>query len=682
MNLHRQPWVAALIIFSLALMIGAATAIFRLADRIFWVPLAFPSAERLVVLSDVVRRNDLDLVRTLSGSRSFLSAAVFDLGPAEFQIAQEAGRLRAAEASTSILEVLGVQAAFGRGFEESDERAGSERVALLSERFWSQRFARSPDLIGHVMLLRSSPYRIIGIAPPEVELLGGFDVLMARNRAVPGAVVGGASTANEIRVDGIIARLRSSVTMDQAASEVSVLAGPGSERPNAQRGRVQRLRAVLSPQDTSLARGALVSIAGLLAFGCAKVCLMYLAWLQSRRRELATKLALGVAPSTLARQCLTEAFFIVGLAGPLGLLLSQWSATLIVAGLPGVSHLLQDWRLEWRAVAFAGSAALLTMSAIAALGMATLAHFRAADLVSVLTGSGMGIRASRRGVRIQRGLMTFGFALSVGLLGSASVVTSAFLAQIREDLGFRVDALVTFEVWKPALSLPAYTGAGVPPREWRARVAAERTEHETRFYARLLEELSRIPGVTHAGAGSTLPPAAVGRSNQYVHTGNPRHGAIARISAVSGSYFEALGIEALQGTTLARPAGVGGASAVIDELMAAQLWPDQPAIGRTLWLAQEPTPRQVVGVVPSIKSVDGLSRTRGHVYIPNVHPLPLPGDLAIAVRSPRPMTELAPQIAAAIRTVDPGGSSTASGADTSSLTRWWRPPGHVACCSF
>jgi putative ABC transport system permease protein len=653
MSLYReQRWGAALIALSLALTIGAATAIFYLTDRLFWAPLPFSGADAIVVVRDFVRRNDLDLVRVLSGSRSFASAALFDVGLAEFHLLQEAGRLRAAEASVGILKVLGVAPILGRGFEDADEHAGSERVVLLSERFWSQRFGRSPNLIGRVMLLQGASYRVVGIVPRAIDLLGGADALIARHRATPARILSGTSVANEIRVDGIIARLRLTATIEQAASELAVLAGPGSERPNADRGRLQRLRDVLAPRETELAAGAMASVVGLFMLGCANVCVLYVAWLQARRRELATKLALGISLRALTLRCTTEAGLVVSVAGLLGLLVAHWSATPIMASLPAASHLLQDWSLDARSVAVALAFVLVTMSLLAAIGVSTLARLWGADLVTVLSASGTGIRLSRRGVRTQRALMTLGFALSVGFLGSASVMTGTFLSQTRVDLGFRAEGLVAFEVWNPPFRLPAYDGAGDPPPEWRARVIAQRAERRRRFYTLLLEKVSMIPGVTRVGATSWLPLTAAGRALQYVDTGSPRDGTMARISVVSGDYFETVGIQLLQGTTLARSDVGASAPVVIDAILAAQLWPDQPATGRTLRIAHGP-PRQIVGVVTSVESTDVLSSVRGQVYVPNAEPLEVRGDLAILLRSPRPLPELAPHIRVAIQDADP-----------------------------
>ena len=601
-NVRRRPAFSLVVVVTLALGIGAVTAIFSAVDALLLRPLPVAAVDRLVY-GMALREGfdpfatsllDYELYRT--SARSLESCGLGS--PRSFTLLGrgDAEHLRGAAVTASYLATLGVRPALGRLFSEVEDRPGGPAVALVGHGLWQRRFGGDRSLLGRTLDLEGRAHTVIGILPPAFDLPYSAEVwvpFQSRGAALP--LDERALTAHEL-----VARLAPGATLDEARRELRTLAARlEREHPAIRRGWsygiVPLRRQLLADLDGRTERSLValgVGVGLLLLLCCANVAGLLLARGMTRQGELATRLALGAPRRRLARQLLVESLLLAAMGGAAGVGLAAAAAPLLAALSPiqasGLGPLLTDFRLDGRVLA---AAAAVTIVAAALAGSApALGLTRAASLGAALASAGR--RATGRGTRRSLSLLVIAeVALSAVLLVGGTLTAGSFQRLQRLDLGFRPDGLVAFEL---PLSATRYPGP------------AERTA----FLERVLERVRALPGVAEAGVTINLPMQR-GTTFDSVFEAegrppvSPDQVPITAHRLVLPGYLETLGVT-LQSGRLLEPGDRAGSLpvAVVSEELARQAWPGRLALGRRVRRLRAGVPgpwMTVVGVVADVK---------------------------------------------------------------------------------
>ncbi|HJR35308.1 MAG TPA: ABC transporter permease [Gemmatimonadales bacterium] len=660
-SLRREPSFAVAVVITLALAIGATTAVFTLMRRSVLEPLPYPSPGRLVSLGTRYGAWGLDHgslsepeVADLAGMRqTFAGVGAYRPGPQDLagEDGQQAERLNGLQASASLLPVLGVVPVLGRLFRSDEDLPGSPPVVLLSYGLW-QRLGGDSALVGRSIRLNAVLHTVLGVLPPSFALEKADIVVPLRlDPADPGSrgahylravgrLAGGVSpAAARSAIEAVSARLRADYAANYPADLQWSLTGRSLGA--AVLGDTRKVLGLLS--------GAVVLV---LLIACANVANLMQARLQRREREIALRTALGASRGRLVQQLLTEGLVLALIGTGLGLVLAVAGGNLLLSFAPGavprVERLGVDLGMLATAVAVAAGSVLLFA------------------LFPAIRGTRMGGGGPRvwgaRGASAEgwgpggRGLMGTLVAVEVGLamlvVMAAGLLVQSYTRLARVDLGFSDANAVAFNVSVP-------------------EAAYETPADVSRFYGRLLAALEQLPGVTRAGGALNLPLRSGTGSIDIEVDGRPiepgRSAASPNFQVVTPGYFEAMRIPVLQGRPpLASDDSRAPIAAWVNRSAAERLWPGQSALGKRFRFPGD-TARPwftVVGVVGDVRTVAATEEPKWEYYLAHAQ-LPLvlnvssfhrrlsivvsttadPGALAQPIR--RVLTELDSRIAPA-----------------------------------
>ena len=610
--LRKNRGFATAAVVTLALGIGANTAIFSVCNAVLFKPLPYAEPNRIVTLWERQRDGTLgdvapaNLVDWRDASRSFSGMAAvrapsfassFILGGQS-----EASRLAGADVSSSFFSVLGVRFMLGRNFLPEEDRPGQNRVAILSYAAWSERFGADRDIAGKAITLNDESYTVVGVLPAGFQFGCAAADFQARSQADiwvplaldPQRLQRGSHTLR------VIARLAPDVTLAQAQAELDVIAAnmarlyPGNNRDTG-------IAAVsLAERVTATVRAPLEALLGavglVLLIACANVANLLLSRAAARQTEMAVRVALGASRGRLAQQLLTESLLLAGIGGTAGFLV----ALAVTAAL--APHLPPDLS---RAAGMAGDARLLMFTATISLTTGIL--FGLGPLVGTSRiSAGESLKQSLRvaGVsrsRLRNGLAVAQIAIATVLLIGAGLLTKSFWALTHVAPGFREDSILTAR-----LSLP---GSRYPDNR---RIAA--------FERELLETLTRKPGVQSAGLATYLPLSGLDNGWSFVIEGRPPLPVgtynMAKYRPASAGYFETIGIPLLRGRSFT-PSDTADSPwvTVINDSMAREHWGGQDPIGRRLQFGAEKW-RTVIGVVGDVRHEGLDGETKPEMYVP------------------------------------------------------------------
>ena len=651
-GLLRQPALATIAIVTLALAIGANTAIFTVVNAVLLRPLPYPEPERLVRIHTAFHSNDStrywlsrpEYMELRRDSRSYSATAAWAAGTASFGQIDHPVRVAAAWTTADFATTVGVAPALGRYFSPDEARPGADpQVAVLGHRLWRRAFDGDPDVVGRKVTLDGLPVTIVGVMPdgfefpdPEVEAW------------VPmGLDPGDLSEGRASHFINVVARLAPDVTLDAARAELAALSASwsrlsspewhavdGAEHPMS----VYPLRdEVVGAAQTPLWL-LQASVLFVLLIACANVSNLLLARAEARSREIAVRVALGAGRRRLMRLFLIESALLAITGGALGILLAVWGVDLAAGLLPDGAPRKSEIDIDGSVLAFAVACA---GAATAVFGLTPLWHARSVDLNEDLRDGG---RVSSRRSRLRQILVTVEVALAIVLVIGCSLALRSFTRLQRVDVGFEPDGLLTFQTELPAT-------------RYRDPAAA------LGFWRRLAAELERLPGVTRVSQASGLPPVQQLTTNVVWFEGAPHFsdtGApiVDFWTFVGDGHIETLGLRLMAGRSL-RPDD--RAAVVVNQTLAREFFPGLDPIGRSIQLAPWRTdvPRQtIVGVVADVKQL-GLAAPSGtEAYIPLAFAPQLsssgsaPLTMSVAVRASEPAA-LAGAIEAAVRRLDP-----------------------------
>jgi putative ABC transport system permease protein len=603
-GLFRTPGFTAIAALTLALGIGANTAIFSVVNAVLLRPLAYKDANRLVTVlhegaSPVAVANYIDW---RDQSRSFEA-----MGAAEYWSPNLTGRdsaehLTGLQVTQNLLPMLGIEPMLGRLFIPGEDRKGSEHEIVLSYRLWQRRFNRDPNVLGKPITLDNQGYIVVGVMPPDFK----FAPFWATRAELWAPMAFGDRVhnrgGNSLR---IFARLKPGVALAQARADIATITGRlEREYPGTNRGVVVTplKENVVGKVETPLLM-VLGAVGFVLLIACANVAHMLLARTSDRQKEIAVRTALGASRSRVVAQFLTESLLLAALGATAGLLLALWGTKALVALSPAYIPRVEMVGLDSHVVLFLFG---ITVFTVVVFGLAPAMQAAVANLSGALKEGGRGDSGGIRRNRLRSFLVASEFALAFILLIGAGLMIRSFFALESVDPGFNPHNVLSMVV----------SVAGTKEAAPNQRAI---------FYRQLLEQVRTLPGVKSAGGINHLPLAGDVWGSAFAIEGRrpkPRPGesprAVYRV-AMSG-YFETMRLPLRRGRAItenddARAPGV----VVINERAARAYWPGQDPIGKHITFDDDthnpPTWMTIIGVAANAKQSDWAAEPSPEIYL-------------------------------------------------------------------
>src|SRR5262245_55487160 len=644
--LMKNPSFTLIAVLTLALGIGANTAIFSVVNRVLLFRLPYKDAGRLVMVwganpqqgLDIDMVSPADLADWRAQNTVFEDLAATDDAPYNLTGMGEPESLFGYSLAANFFQVAGLQPALGRTFTPEEDRAGAPGAVILSHRLWQRRFGSDPNTVGRGITLNGAPYTIIGVMP------SGFQVPQRSELWTPlrlNSLSANQANNRHFRYLRVMGRLKPGVTLEQAQMEMSRIARRLAEQhPDTNAGQGVKVVSLQEGYagDIKPTLFALLGAGGFaLLIACANVANLLLARAAARQKEIAVRTALGAWRVRIVRQLLTEGVLLALVGGALGLLLTLWSANLMVALFPNnVANLnipvVEEIPIDGRVLGFSLLVSLLTG---VIFGLAPAWQASKPDLSRALKESVANTTAGLSGRRMRGVLVVSEMTLAVLLLIGAGLMIKSFWRLLQGDLGLNPKNLLTMEV---LLSPQKYSDG----RQRRA------------FLQNVMQRIENLPGVEQAGATNFLPLTGFWGNVSFSIEGRPAPRPNEEPSAdnrvVTERYFRTMGIRLLRGREFDERDREGAPPVVIiNETMARRYWPNEDPIGARINLG-EGNRAEIVGVVNDVKSFGLEEQTHPDIYRPYAQTtFPL---IAFAVRSGGDPLSLVAAVKNAIYAVD------------------------------
>src|SRR5215471_14758890 len=617
-QLRRSPSFTLIAVLTLAIGIGANSAVFTIVNGILLEALPYKNPQQLLVLFEQLPNSptkfgfsppDYDFIR--KEARSFSGVAAYRTISCELSGISQSQRLVGARMTPELFSVLAIAPRIGRAISMEDD-AQQAHVAVLSDGLWSRAFGRDPSIIGRSILLDRQPYTVIGVMPTSIE----FPPRGPELNGEPAEVfVPMAFTPTEREGWGmfynntVVARLKPGISLEQARAEVASLLQPLAEHYPPVLGPFLKgfsiPMAALDEETVGRTRRMLlilISAVGIvLLIGCADVTNLILTRSSSRQHEIAIRCSLGAGPARIARQLMTEGIILAVAGGAFGLLLA-YCATRALLGFAGQTlPRAESIAFNYRVVAFTAAVSLLTPLIFAILPAFRTAFANDAEVLKSTTKT---ITPAGTRSRLLGSFVVAQVALALVLSVGAGLLVRSFLALLSTNPGFRPQQVVRLTAMLPSGRYPI----GPPMRT---------------FFERALERAKRIPGVASAAEGSELPLGVRDRRAFSAEDGTTQIPEASRHIApswVSPEYFQTLGIPLIRGRSFTDADNRNSQRVVvINNLLAQMLWPNEDPIGhRIKWgieASQAPW-MTIVGVVADVKQSGLNVPVDAQAYIP------------------------------------------------------------------
>ena len=647
-QLCKNPGFAAVAVLTLALGIGANTAIFSIVDAVLLRPLAYPDSGQLVWLAErgpdwsggsLSYPNFIDWKKQQSVFERF---GVYIGNNFTLTGADEPVRLAGAVMSADVFAALRTQPELGRVFREDEDKPGAPPVAVISHALWQNQFGGQAGMVNKTINLNGKAYTILGVMPTGFDFPGKMDLWLP-----VGPVFGESSSQGRDNHPGLfgLARLKPGVTLDKARTDLDVIAVRLEQQyPESNKTRRVQIDRLLDNKVGNVRRSLWIllgAVSFVLVIACANVANLLLARAATREKEMALRAALGAGRWRIARQLLTESGLLAFLGAATGLLFAHGTLR-VVTTLAGESiPRAGEISLDPRVLLFSGFVALVTGSLF---GLAPIWHARRTNLHGTLKEAGRGVTSSSAGLR--QGLIIAEVALTFVLLVGAGLLLLSFHHLLQVSPGFVADRVLTFRL---NLSGEKY----------------QSIEKEVLFCRALRDRLSALPGVRSASLASqnTIPLHEGGWNMRFVIEGQPEPPPHLQPSLqfhlVAPDFFRSMGIPLLQGrdfteqdnrehlggTSSGNDWGTGLNSIIIDEEFAKHYWPNQSPLGQRVRIPFGEPGKQpivtIVGVVGRIKE-NRLGEEGGLVqaYFP-IYQQPLQNLAVVLKTTGEPSTVLA-----------------------------------------
>jgi len=583
-QLRKNLGATAVMVFTLALGIGATTAIFSVVYGVLLRPLPFTDSSRIMAIFEVNSKGgwshlaDPNFDDFRDQNRSFQTIAKYqNSGDVSVSGASRPTRTTATSVSPDFLKIFGVQPFLGRDFSASDSKKGAALVVLASYGYWRQYLASSPDLSQSHLKIGGAVYSVIGVLPDGFRFPSDVSLWLP-------ADVGGENPSRTAHNYLAVGRLRDGVTFEQANRDISAIARRINDTSSEQGDYLLKDGIVVPLQEsiTRNARPALLVLLGAVGFlllvACANVANLLLAQASVRERELAIRSALGAARARLIRQFLTEAFLLSLVGGGLGVMGALGGVTGLIALAPQNLPRLESVSISIPVLMFAF---LLSTAVAAGLGAFTAARATSDDPRNSLAEGGRGQAGSQGSQRVGRVIVAAQIAITLVLVIGAGLLGRSLRKVLEVNPGFRVDQVVTMDVSLPDADDP------------KAKAS------QAIFFSNLMDRIKQVPGVRKVGATSGLPMDGglpdgmfLLMSQSEIPKKMDDFGALfqqrerignADFCVATDGYFQVLGIPLIRGRIFDERDGPNFPHvAVISESLARDRWPNQDPIGHTI----------------------------------------------------------------------------------------------------
>ena len=577
--LLKNPGFTAVATLTLALGIGANTAIFSVVNGVLLKPLPYEQPGQLVNLWEAApwglsTVSPGAFIDWRDGAESLEALSV--VRGASMNLAGEGQpeRLIGLTVSASYLRILRIQPMLGRGFLPGEDKPeGDNKVVVISHGLWQRRFGADPGVVGRAIRLNSEPHTVIGVLPPK-EALAGQDRNEDRQFLIP--FVFGAGEEHTTRGNhlfNVIARLKPAVTREQAQAELTAIK--------------QRLQS-LYPKDkedwtvkaaplhesvTGGVKPTLLMLMGAVGFvlliACANVANLLLAKAASRRKEMSIRVAIGASRLRVIRQVLTESSLLGLLGGSLGVILAYWGVQALSDWSGGALPRVEEVAVDGRALSFS---LLVSVGAGLLFGLVPALQVSAPNLNETLKEGSRG-SATGAGHRMRCGLIVAEVALALILLAGAGLLVRSLFRLLDVDLGFNPQNTLAMDLSLPKAKYPAGSDA------------------RSRFLHSIFEKLEGLPGVEAAGMASSMPMAGVYNGTELKRADQPEQDYHSPFNSVSGNYFSALGIPLLRGRVFSErddftndlnfaKERINQLVVIINEALAKKIFPNEDPLGK------------------------------------------------------------------------------------------------------
>jgi putative ABC transport system permease protein len=627
----KKPSFTLIAITTLVAGIGLNTAVFSLVNSVILRPLPYMDSDRLVQIWSREAReggkngtvSPADFLDWRIQAKNFERISGYNISIARMSTAEGAVKINGADVTGDFFETLGVTPQLGRTFSLDDENAERNRVVVIGHAFWQTRLDGKPEVIGQTLTLNDIPYTIVGVLRDDYrhpEPLFGetaeyWRPLTLREGAMRGS-----------RYLRSIGRLKKGVTLEQAQSEMTLIAGHLAQaypKYNANRGTAI---VPLHNQFTGDIRLLLLVLQGAVAFvwliACVNIANLLLTRVVTREQEIAIRTALGAGKSRIIRLLLTEVLVLAGLGCAAGLLFARWGVDFLVSFAPREYFRLTPVSLDGWAFLFAMLLSLLT---VLLFGLAPALQAVKTNLNEALSGS---TRATR-GRSLRGSLVVAEIALALVLLIGAGLLLRSVAHQLNVALGFNAENLLTMQV-----ELPERTGG----------------DQITLFYDQLLSRLDNLPGVNSAAVTGNLPLTRLNSESTgitVIGQPEPKDGIpeMAFYRIISPGYFDTMGIRLSKGRIFnERDIWDSPPVAIVNETLVRRFLQGAEPLGREILPGLSPDdrpsrPREIVGVVADVRHAGLLVDTDPEMYIPHAqHPR---GLMVLTVRTTGKPEEMA-----------------------------------------
>jgi predicted permease len=650
--LRKNPGFTLVAVLTLALGIGANTALFSVIDAVLLRPLPFHDPGRLVAirsvdLRDATHGGEISYPAFLdwrSRSHSFEAMSVWNTNNLTYTGGDLPESVPSAVVSANLFSMLGVSPALGRGFiQDEDQRGRDQLPVVLSYEFWQSHFGGDPNVLGLALTLDGAKYSVVGVMPAHFQ----FPVQRERVElwtTIAHDLQGKSSMATQRGVSylRVIARLKPGIEIAQAQADVA----PVQEQLNRQYPENRPRGVAMQSESDEVAgtmRSALIILLGAVAFvlliASANVASLLLARATVRQREFTVRSALGASRWMVVRQLLTESILLAMVGGSLGLLLAHWATTALVSVAPEGLARTSEVALDFRVLGFTF---IIILATGVLFGLAPAVQTSRSDLNRGLRENGRGFSAGPFGTRLRSTLVAAQLAVALVLLTGAGLLLRSFDHLQHVDPGFRADHVLTF-----LLEVPSHRHPG-----------AQRSV----FVRELLQATRALPSVKSASGIFGLPLNA----DQSAFTtleieGHPvpdsqRPRVAFRI--IESQYFGAMGIRLLQGRTFTPQDEQGGPPlAIVNETFARQIFKGENPLGRRIKPnisfgdIEDAPMREIVGVTADVKSSSIGGNTVPEIYAPQT-PTDFIGEMTVVVRTGTDPNALVPAMRSLVSSMD------------------------------
>ena len=647
-GLLKHPGFTAIVVITLALGIGASTAIFSVVNSVVLRRLPYRTADRIVAIQEL----DPNGKRGQSTSANFLDwraqNTVFEHLTAikttttNLALSDHAERIDLAQTNADFFDVFGLAPQYGRLFIPTDEQAGHEPVVVMSNALWQRRFGSDPSLVGKPITLDGTNYTVVGIAPPGFQYPDKTELWLPPLRLVPELYPSQDVTqSRRMGYLAIVALLKPGVSLQQAASEMeTITARLRQQYPDTNNRRFNRVVALqnhLVGDTNKLLWLLLGAVTFVLLIGCANVANLLLASGASRQKEMAIRTALGASRWRVIRQLFTESTLLALVGGALGLFIAFWGLAAIKKLLPADFPRLNEIHMDWRVLGFTLAASVLTGIIFGLVPALQVSH---SDVQDAIRETGRGTAGSLRQSRFRQALIVVEVALSVVLLAGAGLLFRSFVRLQAVETGFVAQQVLT------------------------ARLTPSGTNYKndadyTKFYNGVIEKVEAIPGVQDAGLINTLPlykgPTSGFRVEGRPVT-TPDKWPSVNYRVVTPNYFRAMGIPVLQGRTYTERDGANAPLVmIVNQQLAREIFPGENPVGKRITFGgagADGQPRwfEIVGVVANVRSLELREEPIAELYFSAQQDL-WPA-MSLVVRSSVDPGSLAASVRQAVNEVD------------------------------